>query len=51
MHVGQKFGSYLTKGLGNMKNFLGNAFHTTKKTLGSLDSIFGDSKKIYSLKA
>ena len=37
MPFGQKFRTYLTTGLGNMKNFLGNASHTTKKTLGSLD--------------
>ena len=43
----QKFGSYLRTGFGNVKNFLGNAYTTTKKTLGSLDSMFGDMKKIY----
>ena len=47
MPFGQKFGSYLTKGFGNMKNFLGIAYSTTKKTLGSLDGLFGDIKKIY----
>ena len=47
MPFGQKFGSYLTKGFGNMKNFLGNAYTTTKNTLGSLDGLFGDIKKIY----
>ena len=45
MPFGQKFGSYLKTGFGNMKNFLGNAFTTTKKTLGSLDSMFGDVKR------
>ena len=47
MPFGQKFGSYLKTGFGNVKNFLGNAYTTTKKTLGSLDSMFGDAKKIY----
>ena len=47
MPFGQKFGSYLRTGFGNVKNFLGNAYTTTKKTLGSLDSMFGDMKKIY----
>ena len=47
MPFGQKFGSYLRTGFGNVKNFLGNAYNTTKKTLGSLDSMFGDMKKIY----
>ena len=47
MPFGQKFGSYLSKGFGNMKNILGNAYTTTKKTLGSLDGLFGDIKKIY----
>ena len=47
MPFGQKFGSYLKTGFGNMKNFLGNAYATTKKTLGSMDSMFGDAKKIY----
>ena len=47
MPFGQKFGSYLRTGFGNVKNFLGNAYTTTKKTLGSLDSMFGDMKKMY----
>ena len=47
MPFGQKFNSYLKTGFGNVKNFLGNAYNTTKKTLGSLDSMFGDAKKIY----
>ena len=47
MPFGQKLGSYLRTGFGNVKNFLGNAYNTTKKTLGSLDSMFGDVKKIY----
>ena len=47
MPFGQKFGSYLKTGFGNVKNFPGNAYATTKKTLGSLDSMFGDAKKIY----
>ena len=47
MPFGQKFGSYLKTGFGNVKNFLGNAYHTTKKTLGSMDQMFGDAKKIY----
>ena len=47
MPFGQKIGSYLKTGFGNMKNFLGNAYTTTKKTSGSLDSMFGDVKKIY----
>ena len=47
MPFGQKFGSYLKTGFGNVKNFLGNAYHTTKKTLGSMDQMFGDVKKIY----
>ena len=47
MPFGQKFGSYLRTGFGNVKNVLGNAYNTTKKTLGSLDSMFGDMKKIY----
>ena len=47
MPFGQKFGSYLKTGFGNMKNFLGNAYTKTKDTLGSLDRTFGDIKKIY----
>ena len=47
MPFGQKFGSYLKTGFGNVKNFLGNAYATTKRPLGSLDSMFGDAKKIY----
>ena len=47
MPFGQKFNSYLKTGFGNVKNFLGNAYHTTKKTLGSMDQMFGDVKKIY----
>ena len=47
MPFGQKFGSYLKTGFGNVKNFLGNAYNTTKKTLGSMDQMFGDAKKIY----
>ena len=31
MPFGQKFGSYLRSGFGNAKNFLGNAYATTKK--------------------
>ena len=47
MPFGQKFNSYLKTGFGNVKNFLGNAYNTTKKTLGSMDQMFGDAKKIY----
>ena len=47
MPFGQKFNSYLKTGFGNVKNFLGNAYNTTKKTLGSIDQMFGDAKKIY----
>ena len=47
MPFGQKFGSYLKTGFGNVKNFLGNAYTKTKDTLGSLDRAFGDIKKIY----
>ena len=47
MPFGQKFGSYLKTGFGNMKNFLGNAYTKTKDTLGALDRTFGDIKKIY----
>ena len=47
MPFGQKFGSYLRTGFGNVKNFLGNAYTKTKDTLGSLDRTFGDIKKIY----
>ena len=47
MPFGQKFNSYLKTGFGNVKMFLGNAYNTTKKTLGSMDQIFGDAKKIY----
>ena len=47
MPFGQKFGSYLKTGFGNVKNFLGNAYTKTKDTLGSLDRTFGDIKKIY----
>ena len=47
MPFGQKFNSYLKTGFGNVKIFLGNAYNTTKKTLGSLDAMFGDAKKIY----
>ena len=47
MPFGQKFGSYLKTGFGNVKNFLGNAYTKTKDTLGSHDRTFGDIKKIY----
>ena len=47
MPFGQKFNSYLKTGFGNVKNFLGNAYNTTKKTLGSIDQMFGDARKIY----
>ena len=47
MPFGQKFGSYLKTGFGNVKKLLGNAYNTTKKTLGSMDQMFGDAKKIY----
>ena len=47
MPFGQKSGSYLKTGFGNVKNFLGNAYTKTKDTLGSLDRTFGDIKKIY----
>ena len=47
MPFGQKFGSYLKTGFGNVKNFLGNAYTKTKDTLGSIDRTFGDIKKIY----
>ena len=47
MPFGQKFGSYLKTGFGIVKNFLGNAYTKTKDTLGSLDTMFGDIKKIY----
>ena len=47
MPFGQKFGSYLKTGFGNVKNFLGNAYTKTKDTLGSLDRTFGDIKTIY----
>ena len=47
MPFGQKFGSYLKTGFGNMKNFLGNAYTKTKDTLGSIDNMFSDVKKIY----
>ena len=47
MPFGQKFNSYLKTGFGNVKHFLGNAYNTTKKTLGSMDQMFGDVKKIY----
>ena len=47
MPFGQKFNSYLKTGFGNVKSFLGNAYNTTKKTLGSMDHNFGDAKKIY----
>ena len=47
MPFGQKFGSYLKTGFGNVKNSLGNAYTKTKDTLGSLDRTFGDIKKIY----
>ena len=30
-----------------MKNFLGNAYTKTKDTLGSIDNMFSDVKKIY----
>ena len=43
----QKSGAYLRTGFGIVRNFLGNAYSTTKKTPGSLDSMFGDVKKIY----
>ena len=47
MPFGQKFGSYLKTGFGNVKNFLGNAYTKTKDTLGALDRTFGDIKTIY----
>ena len=47
MPFGQKLGSYLKTGFGTVKNFLGNAYTTTKKTIGTMDNIFGDMKKIY----
>ena len=47
MPFGQKFGSYLKTGFGNVKNFLGNAYTKTKDTLGSIDNMFSDVKKIY----
>ena len=47
MPFGQKFGSYLKTGFGNVKNFLGNAYTKTKDTLGSPDRTFGDIKTIY----
>ena len=40
-------GSYLRTGFGTVKQFLGNTYATTKKTLGTMDSVFGDVKKIY----
>ena len=46
MPFGQKFNSYLKTGFGNVKK-LSNAYNTTKKTLGSMDQMFGDAKKIY----
>ena len=47
MPFGQKFGSYMEAGFGNVNNLLDIAYATAKKTLGSLDSMFGDAKKIY----
>ena len=47
MPFGQKFNSYLKTGFGNVKNFLGNAYTKTKDTLGSIDNMFSDVKKIY----
>ena len=47
MPFGQKMGSYLRTGFGTVKQFLGNTYATTKKTLGTMDSVFGDVKKIY----
>ena len=47
MPFGQKLGSYLRTGVGSVKNFLGNAYSTTKKTLGTMDNIFRDMKKIH----
>ena len=47
MSFGQKFVSYLKTGFGNVKNFLGNAYTKTKDTLGSIDNMFSDVKKIY----
>ena len=49
MPFGQKFNSYLKTGFGNAKKFLGNAYNTTKKTLGSIDQMFGDAKKFMEL--
>ena len=46
MPFGQKFGSYSKTGFGNVKNF-GQCLCHNQKTLGSLDSMFGDAKKIY----
>ena len=46
MPFGQKCGSYLNTGFGNVDNFLGNAYTTTKKTQGSLHSMLGDDKKM-----
>ena len=47
MPFGQKMGSYLRTGFGSVKNFLGNTYANTKKTLGTMDNVFGDLKKIY----
>ena len=47
MPFGQKMGSYLRTGFGNVKQFLGSTYAHTKKTLGTMDSVFGDVKKIY----
>ena len=47
MPFGQKMGSYLRTGFGNVKQFLGSTYAHTKQTLGTMDSVFGDVKKIY----
>ena len=47
MPFGQKIGSFLSKGFGHVKNFLGNAYATTKNTLGSMDNLYSDMKKVY----
>ena len=46
MPFGQKMGSYLRTGFGTVKQFLGTLM-PPRKTLGTMDSVFGDVKKIY----
>ena len=47
MPFGQKLGAYMRTGFGSVKNFLGNAYSTTKKTMGTMDDIIKKGMGIY----